>query len=198
MNTETYLKTLWNKEKAPVMPEAEALLKKAARLRQLFRLKLIIQTSSLTIIIVVILIAGLKIGHRQMTTTAGLVLMLLGIVSYLITTNQLLPMLLKRGIVESSQEYLRQLILIQQKNEFLQRVMIDIYFILLSTGLYLYLLQFVRQMGTFKAVLCYLIPSIGMAIAWSYSKRREFNKTSAPLKDTIKKLEEVSAQFLDS
>lgn len=197
MSTEIDFKTLWNKEEAKDMPNTKELLKKADGLRKIFRIKLIIQTVILMAIVAIMLGAGLNISYRKLTTNVGLMLMVLGIISYLITTNQLLPMLFKSSIEHSSQEYLNQLIRIKRKNEFLHKVMINIYFSLLLAGLYLYMLQFAMQMNAVKAVLCYVIPSACMAIAWSYSKRREFRKTLNPLNDTIKKLEAVNAQLLN-
>jgi hypothetical protein len=197
MSTEMDLKTLWHEENPGDMPNTKELLKKAGGLRRIFRIKLIIQTVVLIAAVVVMLTSGLHIEHRTLTTDIGLVLMLLGIISYLVTTNQLLPMLFKSSIDGSSQEYLNQLIRIKRKNEFLHRVMIDVYFSLLTTGLYLYFLQFALQMTAFKAVLCYMIPSIGLAIAWSFSKRWEFRKTLNPLNDTIKKLEALNGQLLN-
>ncbi len=195
MNTEVDLKGLWSKQESKEKPDTAQLLQKAAKIRKSFRLRLVIQTITLIASIAVMLSAGLSIHNRQPTTVIGLALMVIGVVAYLITTNQLLPMLFKGNISNSSQEYLSQLIRIQHKNEFMRKVMIDVYFCLLTVGLWLYLLQAFKLLSSVNAVLLYLIPSICLAIAWIVAKRWEQKKILG-LTDIIYKLESVNGQLL--
>lgn len=196
MKAQVDLKELWGKQESNERPDIAQLLQKAARIRKKFRLKLIIQTIGLIVSIVIMLTAGLSINNRQITTSIGLALMVSGVVAYLITTNQLLPILFKGNIGDSSQEYLNQLIRIQHKNEFMHKVMIHVYFCLLTVGLWLYLWQASKLLSTFNAILLYLVPSVCLAIAWMFAKRCELKKISG-LTDTIKKLESVNGQLLD-
>ena len=195
MCTEMDFRDLWNKQEPNDMPNTNELLKKADRLRKKFRFKLIIQTVILMAAIAITLGAGLSIDHRQLTTNIGLALMVLGIILYIITTNQLLPILYKSSIAYNSHEYLKQLISIKRNSEFMQKVMINVYFCLLATGLFLYLMQFAMQMKVVEAVLCYLIPFACLGVAYAHAKRTEFRKILIPLNDTIKKLEAVNAQL---
>jgi hypothetical protein len=197
MSTEPDFKGLWGKQESNKRPETAILIQKAARMRKTFRLKMIVQLVGLTASILVMLKAGLSINNRDYTTNIGLALMIIGVVAYLITNNQLLPMLFKRKIGSSSQEYLDQLIRIQHKNEFMHKVMIDVYFCLLTVGLWLYLLQGAKSFIAINAALLYLVPSGFLAIAWVFAKRHEL-KTISQLTDTIKKLESLNGQFIDN
>lgn len=196
MKNEVDFKELWGKQESNERPDTVQLLQKAAQIRKTFRLKLIVRTIGLIASIVIMLSAGLSINSRQLTTTIGLALMVTGVVAYLITTNHLLPMLFKSNISNSSQEYLNQLIRIQHKNEFMHKVMIDVYFCLLTIGLWLYILQGSKLLSTVNAVLLYLVPSVFLAITWMFAKRYELKKISG-LTDTIKKLESVNGQLFD-
>jgi len=195
MSTEVDLKALWNKEEAKDIPDTKELLKKAGSLRKAARIRLIIQSVVLVAVVAILLGVGLNIDHKQPTTTIGLVLMLAAIVSYLIATNQLLPMLFKSNIEGSSQEYLNQLIRIKRKNEFLDKVMINIYFSLLMVGFSLYMVQFSMKMSAAWAVFLYVITLACLTVTWVYSRRWEIKKTIKPLNDTIKKLEAMNEQL---
>jgi len=195
MSTEIDLKALWNKEEAKDIPDTKELLKKAGNLRKAARIRLIIQSVVLSAIVALLLCVGLNIDHRELTTTVGLILMLAAIVSYLIATNQLLPMLFKSDIEGSSQEYLNQLIRIKRKNEFLDKVMVNIYFSLLMVGISLYMLQFAMKMSTAWAVFIYAITLTCLTATWVYSRTRKIKSMLKPLNDTIKKLEAVNEQL---
>ena len=195
MSTEVDLKALWNKEEAKDIPDTKELLKKAGSLRKAARIRLIIQSVVLVAVVAILLGVGLNIDHKQLTTTIGLVLMLAAIISYLIATNQLLPMLFKSDIEGSSQEYLSQLIRIKRKNEFLDKVMINIYFGLLMVGFSLYMVQFSMKMSTAWAVFLYVITLACLTVTWIYSRTHEIKRTIKPLSDTIKRLEAVNEQL---
>ncbi|NCD72526.1 hypothetical protein [Mucilaginibacter agri] len=196
MSTEPDFKTLWSKRASNKKTDTANLIQKAAKVRKAFRFKMMVQIIGLTASIVVMLKAGLSIHNREYTTNIGLALMIIGVVAYLITNNRLLPMLFKREIGSSSQEYINQLIRIQRKNEFMHKVMIDVYFCLLTVGLWLYLLQGAKSFIAINAALLYLVPSGFLAIAWVFAKRREL-KTIRQLGDTIEKLESLNGQLVD-
>ena len=195
MSAEVDFKALWNKEEAKDMPDTKELLKKADRLRKLTRFKLIAQTLVLSATIVILLFVGFRIDHEQVTTMIGLVLMIIAIVSYLVVANQILPMLFKSNVEGTSQEYLNQLIRIKRKNEFINKVMINVYFSLLSLGLFLYSLQFVARMSTAWATFYYVMVFGWMAFSWFVSRPRGIKRKQKPLNDMIERLEAVNAQL---
>lgn len=195
MSAEIDFKALWNKEEAKDMPDTKELLRRADRVRKLTRIKLITQTLVLLATIAVLLSVGFNIDHEQLTTIIGLVFMVVAIISYLIVANQLLPMLFKSNMVGSSQEYLNQLIRIKRKNEFINKVMINIYFSLLSLGVFLYSLQFVARMSTAWATFYYVMVFGWMAFSWFVSRPRGVKKKQKPLNEMIEKLESLNKQL---
>jgi hypothetical protein len=197
MCAEIDFKTLWNKEGSGDIPDTKQLFKKAHSLRRAARIRLIFQTLTLLASAAIIMSVGFNIDNRKLTTTVGCVLIVAGIASYLIVVNQLLPMLFKSNIENTTQEYLNQLIRIKRKLEFLDRVMINIYFSLLCSGLFLYMLQFAARMSMVKGVLVYVITFTFMGIAWFYAKTWENKKRIKPLNDMIKRLEAVNEQLRD-
>ena len=197
MSTVIDLKTLWKKKEAKNIPDTKELFRKAAGLRRMARLRLIVQSLVLSAAIALLLAVGLNVDHRQPISIVGLALMVGGIVSYLISANQLLPMLFKSDIEGSSQEYLSQLIRIKRKHEFLDSVMINIYFSLLSIGLLLFTWQIVMKKGMVW-VACYYAITFGlMGSAWLWSRRTWIKKKQKSLADMIERLKAVNQQLKD-
>lgn len=198
MNTEVDFKALWNKEEAKDMPDVGELLKKAASIRKITRTKLIVQSLILLATVIFLLCVGLNIDNKHVITMIGLILMVVAIVSYLVVANQMLPMLFKSDIEGSSQEYLDQLIRIKRKNDFINKVMINVYFSLLCLGILLYSLQFTARMSTGWEVLYYVMTFGWIGFSWFVSRPRGIKRKQQPLLDMIARLEEVNKQLRDS
>jgi len=195
MSTETDFKALWNKQSTSEIPDTKELLVKAQKLKTSTRNKLMGLNLVLLATMVFIIYIGLNIDNEKLTTKIGIVLIAIAIVSYLAASNQMIPMLFKTDLETSSQEYLAQLIRIKRKQEFLNKVMINVYFILLSAGLFLYMLQFLERMNPVWATI-YLVLTFGwIALAWFYLRPRGMRKKQRALNDMIARLEEVNEQL---
>ena len=195
MSTETDFKALWTKQSTSEIPDTKELLVKAQKLKTSTRNKLMGLNLVLLATMVFIIYIGLNIDNEKLTTKIGIVLIAIAIVSYLAASNQMIPMLFKTDLETSSQEYLAQLIRIKRKQEFLNKVMINVYFILLSAGLFLYMLQFLERMNPVWATI-YLVLTFGwIALAWFYLRPRGMRKKQRALNDMIARLEEVNEQL---
>jgi hypothetical protein len=97
----------------------------------------------------------------------------------------------------SSHDYLEQLIRIKRKQEFLNKVMINIYFTMLSIGLFLYFQQFTPRMSVWGDILTYGLSFGWIALAWFYLRPRGIKKKQKPLNDMIEKLQAVNKQLGD-
>ena len=197
MSTEMDFKALWNKQATIDVPDTKELFAKAARLKKITRNKLIGLNLVLAATAAIVIYVGFNVDNEQPTTKTGILLIILAIVSYLVAYNQLVPMLFKTDMQSSSHDYLNQLIIIKRKHDFLNKVMINIYFTLLSAGLFLYMLQFAMRMTPFWAIFWYVITFGWIAYSWFYLRPRGIKKKQKALNDTIAKLEDVNKQ-LDS
>jgi len=198
MSTEMDLKALWNKQPTEDIPDTKELFGKADAIKKQTRNKLIKLNLMLLATTAFILYIGFNIDNEQTTTKIGIVLVVAAMVSYLIAYNQLIPMLFKSDMEGSSQEYLNQLIRIKRKHEFLNKVMINIYFALLSVGMALYMLQFALRMTHAWAIFWYTVTFAWIAFSWFYLRPRGIKKKLKPLNDMIARLEAVNGQLGDS
>jgi len=179
------------------MPDIKELLTKADNLKKRARHKLIGLNLVLLATTAIMIYMWFNIDNELLTTKIGLVLIVVAIVSFLAVSNQIMPILFRSDFEGSSQEYLDQLIRIKRKEDFLNKVMINIYFTLLSAGLGLYMLQFIARMSTVWAV-TYVVLTFGwIGFFWFYFRPRSVKKKQKPLIEMIAKLEEVNRQLGD-
>jgi len=198
MSTEMDFKALWNKQSTSDMPDTKTLFSNADQLKKKTRNKLLKLNLVLLVTTAIMIYMWFNIDNEHLTTRIGLILIVLAIVSYLAVSNQILPMLFKSDFEMSTQEYLNQLIRIKRKEDFLNRVMINIYFTLLSAGLALYMLQFIARMSTAWGA-TYVVWTFGwIAFSWFYLRPRGIRKKGKALNDMIARLEEVNGQLKDS
>jgi hypothetical protein len=187
------LKTLWHKQEADDMPDVKALFKKADDVKRKTRIKLMGQNLMLLGVSAFIIYIGFNISHELLTTKIGIAVIVLGILMYLVVHNQMIPVLFKTNFDISAHEYLEQLISIKRQQDFLNRVMINIYFVFLCTGMGLYLIQFVQSF--WDGVLTYGVTFSWILFAGFYLRPRGVKRKQKPLIETIAKLEELNRQL---
>ena len=195
MSTEMDFKSLWNKEGTSDIPDTKELIEKAGDLKRITRSKLIRLNLFLLATAVFIIYIGFNIDNEKLTTKIGIALMAVAMVSYLAVYNQLMPLLFKSDMQASSHEYLNQLIQIKRKQDFLNKVMINIYFSLLSVGMLLYLLQFTVRMTIVGSILTYGLTFGWIGLSWFYLRPRGIKKKQVPLMEMIAKLKAVDEQL---
>jgi len=86
---------------------------------------------------------------------------------------------------------------LKQKQEFLQKTMLTIYFVLLTLGILLYMIEYTMRMTMISASIAYAVTLIWVAINWFYFRPRMIRKQQKELNEMIEKLENVNRQ-LDS
>ena len=126
---------------------------------------------------------GFNIPNELVTTKIGLVVMIVGMLTYLLVHNQLLPTLFKTNPATNITEYLAQLITIKRKEDFLNKVMINIYFVLLCIGMGFYLWQFIH--GMWNGILTYSLIFAWILTSWLYLRPRGVKRKQKPLLETI-------------
>jgi len=195
MSTEMDFKALWNKQPIDAQPDIKQLIMKAERLKRTYRFKLILLNLVLLATIAITIYSNNTIVNEWLISKIGAALMLLAYISYLVAYNQLIPVLFKTNPEINNQEYLNQLITINKKSAFLDTVMTNIYFALLSSGLFLFLVQPFTHMALINGIVFYAVTALCMAFAWFYLKPIGMRKRQKRFDDMIAKLEAVTGQL---
>jgi hypothetical protein len=195
MSTEMDFKALWNKQSVDATPDIKELVMKAEKVRRAAARKLIIMNLLLLGTAAFISYVNFHIDNEWHTTKIGIMLMIVGMLSYLVVYNRMIPLIFKTNPNDSSQEYLTQLITIKRQHAFLDTVMVNVYFTFLSVGIALYMIQFVMRMTTIGGITFYVIIGGWIALAWFYLKPIEARRRQKRIGDMIARLEAVNGQL---
>ncbi|MCD6065676.1 MAG: hypothetical protein K0S33_502 [Bacteroidetes bacterium] len=194
MSTEINFSDLWHGQSAPE-PSVDELIAKAKTLKNKTRNKLI--GLSLLMLATMAFICWIAFyAHPQMlTTTIGIGLTILAIVMNVVYNTGSLQLLLKKNTDVSSTSYLQQLIRLKQKQEFMHRVIMSLYFIFLCTGVFLYMIEYTIRMEWGSAIAVYVITAAWFAFSWFYLRPRTIKKQQSEINGLITEFERINKQF---
>ncbi|MDB4922390.1 hypothetical protein [Mucilaginibacter sp.] len=196
MSNNIDFKELWNRGKASA-PDVSEIFAKADRLNRKIRNKILRGNIILSLTIVLTAFIWWYYQPQMITTKIGLILMIIAIVVFLVTTNQLFPLLTKTNEETDSRRFLAQMIRIKHKQEFLNKTMLTGYYIFLSVGISLYMIEYARRGSLIFQLSAYGLTFAWIAFNWFYVRTKTIKKQQRAINDIITKLEEVDKQLLD-
>ena len=144
---------------------------------------------------VCIIVLVLYITRQLLNTKIGVILCIAAIVMQ-ITASGKIVLLNNSNPQNSNTEYLEQLLLFKKKQVFLQSTIMNIYFILLSLGILLYMIEYTIRMNILAGLLTYIITSLWMLFNWFYLRPKIIKKQQQKLNEIIADLENINEQFL--
>jgi Flp pilus assembly protein TadB len=90
---------------------------------------------------------------------------------------------------------LANLLSLKKKQQFLQTKMLNLYFIMLSLGVGLYMIEPTSNMTLFWAIFAYAITALWVLFNWFYLRPRQIKKQQKILNDMISKFENIQVQM---
>ena len=115
--------------------------------------------------------------------------------SFIVASNSSLVLYKKLDAGESNQQYLKTLLLIKVKQQFMQTTMLNLYFLFLSVGLSLYMYEYVSRMSTLMAVVVCGVTALWFLFNWFYLRPKQIKKQEAKLNEIIAKFEDIQGQL---
>lgn len=196
MSTNIDLKNLWNRQEIS-MPDTEDFHEKANQFKRKSLRKLIIANLTLLVTTIFLVFVWYTFQPEMITTKIGIVLIILAIVSLTTAHNKSILLLKKVDFDMNNSQYLHQLLTLKAKQSFLHKTMLTIYFILLSAGICLYMIEYCIRMTLFWAAFSYGITLLWIAINWFYFRPRTIKNREAKLNELIDKFEALRRQLTD-
>jgi hypothetical protein len=196
MSNNIDFKALWNRGDRSA-PNVNEIFEKANKLNRGVRNK--IRRGNIILSLTVLFMAFIWFHYQPqfITTKIGLLLIMIAIVVFLITTNQLLPLLEEANVATDSRQFLMQMIRVKQKQDFLNQTMLTGYFIFLSIGIVLYFIEYAGRGSFLFQVTAYGLTFAWIGFNWVYIRKRIIKKQQNAMNDIIARLEEVNRQLLD-
>jgi cbb3-type cytochrome oxidase subunit 3 len=189
--TNINFKELWQNQKTD--SNIEAIIQKSKVENKKIRNKIIIQ--SLILVATAIYIIGIIYYFQpEMTTTKiGAILSVLAIVIQLIANKNLIKK--TNNFENSNAEFLNSLLIFKKQQEISHTKILSIYYVLLSLGILLYMIEYAIRMELIWAIVTYALTIIWFAIGWFYFRPRQIKKQNQKINSIIENLENIKNQF---
>ena len=188
-------KDLWKKQSVS-QPDMKDLLSRVSRFKKAGLRSLWMVNILLFLTTVFIVFIWIYSQPDFLSTQIGIVLTILAMVIYVIAFNKLFAPYRNNDATQTNQEYMQNLIVIKKKQQFMQTKMMSLYFLLLTTGICLYMYEYASRMSALGASLCYGITLLWMAFNWFYIRPKQIKKQQSKVNALIEKFEEMNNQLL--
>ncbi|CAN5329850.1 hypothetical protein BH10BAC4_BH10BAC4_12870 [soil metagenome] len=195
MNECERLKNTWKelRAKPSTTPIEVAVKANGYRKKQIISAVSLISTLAVTFVIIVLVIVNYDAKYSS--TYWGIGLTLLAIALAIISQSHALTFLTKSvDLLSDNKTYLTLLQKQQRYQIFIHSKGISIYFILLSTGIGLYMAEFAMR-SLIVGVVAYSVVGAWLGLNWFYFRPRIIKKQTDKLNALLKEVERVSSQM---
>ncbi|GEN68020.1 MULTISPECIES: hypothetical protein [Chryseobacterium] len=196
MDTNIDFKNIW-KQQTSNKPNLEELLGKLKKFKNENLRKIIIMNVLLIVTSIGIAFIWYQFQPQLMTTKAGIILVILAMVIFLLVYNKMFMIFYTIDNTQSNSQYLQSLYSVKNKQKFIQTTMLNVYFIMLFLGICLYMYEYTLQMTSLYALLAYTLMIVWIGFNWFYIRPKTIKKQEAKLNGLINKFEEINNQLQD-
>jgi hypothetical protein len=194
MNDNIDFKDLWKRQTVS-QPNIEDLLVKLKDFKRASLRKLVLMNVLLIATSGFIIFIWYHYQPEFVSTKIGIILTILAMAIYLFVYNKLAVFYKAIDETQSNSEYLQKLISIKTKQQFLGSKVLSLYFILLGSGLCLYMYEYASKMTSFFGIFTYAVMLGWIGFAWFYLRPREIKKQQEKINSLIAKFEAVNKQL---
>ncbi|OQA10460.1 MAG: hypothetical protein BWY67_01155 [Bacteroidetes bacterium ADurb.Bin397] len=185
---------LWKGQKAE-QPAAADILVKINNYKRTNRIKILLTNIILIITSLFMIFIWYYYQPQFLSTKIGIVLIILAMGIFVYSLNQSLGALKDTNAASSNQEYLKNLLTIKGKQQYMQTTMLNLYFVLLSTGIALYMYEQASHMSLWWAVFAYGLTALWILFNWFYLRPKQIKKQQSKINEMIAKVENLQSQL---
>lgn len=194
MSSNIDFKKLWQNQETPA-PDTKEFFEQTKKYKRTGLAKVLFTNVLLVFTCVFIASIWYREDLEMLSTKIGIVLTLLSMVIYLLVYNQMIPLLMKVQYDKNNSAYLQQLLKIKAKQSFLQKTMLNIYFVLLSAGIFIYMLEPASKMTLSWALFSYGITLLWIAFSWFFLRPKTIKKQEAKINELINAFTSLNGQL---
>ena len=194
MSDNVNFKELWAKQTS-IAPNPENLIAEIKKMNQYNLRKLVFTNILLIATSIFIILIWIYYQPQLLTTKIGIILIILAIVVFLLAYNKSYSLFKNYGNSQSNSDYLKNLLAIKAKQKFMETTMLNLYFVLLSIGVGLYMFEYTSRMKPIWGLVTYGITFLWILFNWFYLRPKQINKQRAKLDTIISKFEMVTKQL---
>jgi len=194
MSDNINFKDLWNKQ-ISIAPNPDNLIFEIKKLKKSNLKKLVLTNLLLIATSVSIILIWMYFQPQLLSTKIGILLIILAMVIFLFAYNESYSLFKNNMNSQSNSDYLKDLLAIKAKQKFMGKTILNLYFILLSSGIGLYMYEYTSRMKPLWAIITYGITSIWILYNWFYLRPKQIKKQKAKLDEIISKFEMLNMQL---
>lgn len=188
------INSIWKSQAVPPpnLKELQAKIKKfrAKRIRKVWFINV-----TLILTLMFVLAIGFSVNPQYITTWLGIVLTVLSMVMVLLVYNKVLPLYKSLDDQSSNQLYMETLLTIKQKEAFLSKKLMNLYFVFLSLGIALYMIEYAMKMELKWAITTYAVTIGWFLLNWFVLRPKQIKKQQEGLNAIIDELQSLSNQL---
>lgn len=196
MEANTDFKAIWKAQKVAT-PDTTQLFKRANKLKKKGRFTLLFVSATLLLTIIYVSFIWYYYQPEFMTTKIGIVLAIIAMLVFLVPFKKQFSILDDRETTASCKEYLQQLIALQKAQTYQQTKILSSYFVMLSSGISFYLIEFVTQMTFLWGTITYSLTFLWFAFVWWYLRPRIILEQNKKLNNLVGDFKKVAQQMID-
>jgi hypothetical protein len=138
---------------------------------------------------------GIHYNFEMITTRIGIIITLVSIIIGIVFNSKLANLLIKQNDPTlSNNDYLQKFIEFRNQQKLIQTKGISFYFVFLTIGIMLYMLEFAKRDVTF-GIMVYGITLAWIAFNWFYLRKKTIDKQEKEINEQIALLEGLVNQF---
>jgi len=193
-NNKIDFKDLW-KQQTINPSNIEDLLSKLKHFKKVSLRKLIVVNILFVVTTVFIIFIWYAYQPEFISTKIGIITTILAMLVYLLVYNKLASFYKSVDSNQSNSEYINKLVTIKTKQQFLQSRVLSLYFVLLGSGMSLYLYEYASRMTTLWSIITYGLTLGWIGFNWFYLRPKAVKKEQDKINDLIAKFENVNNQL---
>ncbi|SHG88428.1 hypothetical protein SAMN05444372_11160 [Flavobacterium micromati] len=193
-NNKIDFKDLW-KQQTISPSNIEDLLSKLKHFKKASLRKIIVVNILLIATSIFIVFIWYTYQPAFISTKIGIIMTILAMLVYLLVYNKLALFYKSIDSNQSNSEYIKKLVAIKTKQQFLQSLVLSMYFILLGSGLSLYMYEYTSRMTILWAIIAYGLTLSWVGFNWFYLRPKAIKKEQDKVNDLIAKFEIVNNQL---
>lgn len=185
------IQKLWQGGKEIDLPDANTIIKQIKKARGKMLRKNIIGVVALTLTFLWVGFVGWYYHFEHWTTKAGIIIVLVAIILGVFFNSWLIQLLLRNSDPASENRiFLQQMIRYRNVQQAIKNRGILLYYILLTTGLCLYMVEFAKRSLLF-GIIAYTLSLGWIIFTWFYFHKKISKRQEQQLNEQIGRLEKV-------
>ncbi len=191
------IKALWVKQVVPVANPSE-MIKEIEHFRRKRMRRTIFLNAILLLTILFVVFIWMYFQPQLASTKIGIILTILSIAMAIFFNSRMLPLYKKTNECSSNSDYLNSLLTVKSKENIMQTTVMNVYFILLSAGIGLYMYEYTFGVSIRFGIIAYLAILVWIGFNWFFLRPRIIKKNIQKTDYLINQIEKVQSQLNNS